>query len=136
MYHFGARSRHRLRTCHPDLQGVLGLALSWGVIDFAVLDGHRGEARQEEYFRAGRSRVRWPEGAHNSFPSDAVDVAPWVDGGVPWEDRRHWDRLAGVVLAAAAQLGVELRWGGDWDGDGDLTDQAFDDLGHFERRRR
>ena len=136
MFKFGASSQHRKRTCHQDLQRVLNLALSWGVIDFCVLDGHRGEARQMEYFNARpqRSKLPWPEGRHNRFPSDAVDVAPWVGGAIPWDDERHWYVLAGVIMAAAAKLGVELRGGYDWDGDADLSDQTFNDLGHFERR--
>lgn len=133
---FGSRSLHNLRTCHPDLVRVLKLALSWGVIDFAVVEGHRGEARQNAAFEAGNSKLRWPDGKHNDFPSRAADLAPWIGGAIPWNDRRYWDVLAGAVLAAAAQLGVELRWGGDWDGDTDLSDQKFNDLGHFELRGR
>ena len=30
------------------------------------------------------------------------------------------------------QMGIDLIWGGDWDGDTDLKDNAFDDLVHFE----
>ncbi len=134
MFRFGARSTHRLRTCHPDLQQVLRRALSWGVIDFAVLDGHRGEKRQEEYFSTGKSNVHWPKGKHNSFPSDAVDVAPWVEDRIPWADDEYFYILAGVIMAAAAVEGVTLRAGYDWDGDTDLSDQHFNDLGHFERR--
>lgn len=40
--------------------------------------------------------------------------------------------FAGFVLATAARLGTPIRWGGDWDGDGDFMDQTFDDLVHFE----
>jgi hypothetical protein len=34
--------------------------------------------------------------------------------------------------AIAQEEGFHIRWGGDWDGDGDLTDQQFDDLFHIE----
>ena len=33
---------------------------------------------------------------------------------------------------AAKFMNVSLRWGGDWDGDGDRTDQTFNDLMHWE----
>jgi len=29
-------------------------------------------------------------------------------------------------------MGVDLRWGGDWDGDTEVRDNGFDDLVHFE----
>lgn len=136
---FGRASRAQLATMDARLQRVLRRALSYGVLDFSVLEGHRGKSRQEHYFRTGRSKVRWPDGKHNPYPSKAVDLAPWVGGGIPWaeddeRELRYWQLLAGLVLAAAAEEGVELRWGGDWDGDGDLLDQDFNDLGHFELR--
>jgi peptidoglycan L-alanyl-D-glutamate endopeptidase CwlK len=34
----------------------------------------------------------------------------------------------------ASEEGVNVRWGGDWDGDRDIDDQTFDDLPHFEFR--
>ena len=43
--------------------------------------------------------------------------------------------LAGVMFACAHTYNIELRWGGDWDGDGTSLDQNFDDLAHFETKR-
>jgi peptidoglycan L-alanyl-D-glutamate endopeptidase CwlK len=40
--------------------------------------------------------------------------------------------MAGVILTCAKQLGVKLRWGGDWDGDGNRLNNKFNDLAHFE----
>ena len=43
----------------------------------------------------------------------AVDIAPYVHGEVSW----HWPHyhvLAPVVKECAADLGVEIEWGGDW----------------------
>jgi peptidoglycan L-alanyl-D-glutamate endopeptidase CwlK len=42
--------------------------------------------------------------------------------------------MAGVVKGVAAMQGIPVRWGGDWNGDGDgnLFDSNFDDLPHFE----
>jgi hypothetical protein len=34
----------------------------------------------------------------------------------------------------AEETGVDIRWGGDWDGDRSLEDQTFHDLPHFEVR--
>ncbi len=135
-YRFGVQSEHKLRTCHSDLQRVIRRALAMGVIDITVIDGHRNQVRQDAYFyaRPQKSKVRWPHGKHNRFPSDAVDVAPWVAGEIPWDDSRYWYTLAGVVMAAAAVERVKLRAGYDWDGDTEVTDQTFHDLGHFERK--
>lgn len=131
---FSSRSKHHLRTVHPDLQRVLRRALGYGVIDFAVVDGHRGRERQDEYHRTGRSKVRWPDGKHNEFPSKAADLMPWVEGIDMYEagNEGYWYVLAGLVMAAAAAEGINLRGGYDWDRDSNMHDQSFNDLGHFE----
>ncbi len=138
MFKFSTRSEHRLRTCHADLQRTFRRALGYGVIDFGIADGHRGEERQNQYHDQGLSKVRWPNGRHNAFPSDAADLRPYVPGvdmNAP-ASAKYWYLLAGTVLAAAREEGVGFRWGGDWDGDSDMDDQTFNDLGHFERRPR
>lgn len=66
---------------------------------------------------------------HLALPSRAVDVAPYP---INWGDKKRFYHFAGYVQGLAAQLGISLRWGGDWDGDNDLNDQTFFDLVHFE----
>jgi hypothetical protein len=41
-------------------------------------------------------------------------------------------RLAQTLMVIAKRKGIELRWGGDWDRDGDRFDQSFNDLPHVE----
>ena len=40
--------------------------------------------------------------------------------------------FAGVVKGIASQMGIGIRWGGDWDMDTEVKDNRFDDLVHFE----
>ena len=35
-------------------------------------------------------------------------------------------------MGVASQMGIKIRWGGDWDRDTDLSDNRFNDLPHFE----
>ena len=55
------------------------------------------------------------------------------------KDVARWYYFGGYVLGVADQLhkagriGARIRGGLDWDGDRQLSDQHFDDLGHFER---
>ncbi len=135
MPQFGARSIERLNTCHPDLQRVLRAAIADGP-DFTVLCGHRGKAEQDEACAKGLSKTPFPTSRHNSLPSLAVDIAPYP---IDWNDYARFRALADHVMATAARLGVRLRWGGDWDGDGKTrhdgdADEKFVDLPHFELR--
>ena len=36
------------------------------------------------------------------------------------------------ILDTAKAMGIDLRWGGDWDRDTEVRDNSFDDLVHFE----
>ena len=67
------------------------------------------------------------------MPSEAVDAGPWIKKkGIPWGEPIQFYTFAGYVKGKASQLGIMIRWGGDWDGDNDVNDQAFNDLAHFE----
>ena len=128
MPEFGRRSQNRLRTCHPLLRLLMETVVEDR--DCTILDGHRGQTAQDRLFAEGRSKVQFPNSKHNAYPSKAVDAAPWP---LPdWEDRDAFVRFGGYVEARADALGIRIRWGGDWDGDGSMADQTFDDLVHFE----
>lgn len=130
MPQFSDASMARLKTCHPDLQRVLLEVIKY--VDCTVLCGHRTKDEQEEAFRTGKSKVVWPNSKHNAFPhSLAVDVVPYP---IDWNDHKRFYYFAGFVLGIAKTLGVDLRFGGDWDGDFDIKDQNFFDLPHFELR--
>lgn len=124
---FGTSSRRKLDSCHPELVAICEIVIM--NYDFSVLEGHRSNKRQEELFRQGKSKLRGGESKHNSNPSMAVDLAPWP---IVWEDSRRFYFLAGLMFQAAFDLGVRLRFGGDWNQNFDFSDQSFFDLAHFE----
>lgn len=129
---FGTTSQAELATCDDRLQRVMEAAIQH--IDFSVLEGHRGQADQDRAVAEGNSKTPWPGSKHNSVPSLAVDIAPYP---VDWSDtpkaRERFVYLAGVVMTCAKQLGIRLRWGGDWNGNDDMRDEpAFRDYPHFE----
>ncbi len=126
-YSFSPSSRERLSECHPTLIAVLNRAIK--LKDFTVLEGHRREERQNVMFRTGKSKLKWPNSKHNQSPSLAVDIAPYP---IDWNDFREFDYLAGLVIGIGHQMGVEIRWGGDWNRNGALSDNRFNDLPHFE----
>ena len=130
MPHFGSRSTQRLETLDPELQAVLMDAIA--IYDFTVICGLRDEAAQNEAYATGASKKQYPNSIHNVAPSRAVDVAPWP---IDWNDSLAFARLAGIIEACAHQRGVSLRFGLDWDRDGQSNDQSFMDLGHIEMTR-
>ena len=130
MPRFGKRSKERLATCEKDLQMVFNEVIKH--VDCSVLEGHRGKDRQNSLYEDGKTKVRYPNGRHNASPSCAVDVTPYP---VDWADRERQTLFAGFVLGVANQMGIELRWGGDWDQDFEVKDNRFDDFPHFELKK-
>ena len=130
MPNFAKRSRERLDSCHRDLRMVFNEVIKH--VDCSILEGHREKERQNQLFDEGKSKVLYPDGRHNDYPSNAVDVVPYP---VNWEDRERMTLFAGFVLGVANQMGITLRWGGDWDSDFEVQDNKFDDFPHFEVKR-
>ena len=132
-WRFGERSLTKLHTCDNKLIAVANEALKGSPIDLTILEGHRTRERQIELFNSGMSKIDGESrlSKHQWTPSLAVDIAPYP---IDWKDINRFFMMAGVVLSSAERLGVALRWGGDWDMDGDFKDQDFFDLPHFELR--
>ena len=124
---FSRSSKSKLLTCHPQLQALFNEVIS--TYDCKILCGHRGEKKQTKAFLKGSSKVQYPNSMHNQNTSLAVDVAPFP---IDWHDMRAWYHFGGYVKRTAEDMGINIRWGGDWDGDFDLKDQNFNDLPHFE----
>jgi peptidoglycan LD-endopeptidase CwlK len=128
MARFSSASRNALATCHPELQRLFNRVVE--ITDCKVIEGHRGKELQEIAFAAGRSKVHWPNSKHNTSPSVAVDVAPYP---IDWKNRERFCFLAGIVEAVAAEMGINIRWGGDFNEDGlNAGDRDNWDMPHYE----
>tara|TARA_R110002096_G_scaffold245594_2_gene437840 strand:- start:136 stop:570 length:435 start_codon:yes stop_codon:yes gene_type:complete len=135
---FSSKSQQRLETCHEDLIKIFEDVIF--VRDCTIIEGRRNKGVQDEYYRTGKSQLKYPESLHNSFPSNAVDVMEYFPDKphIHWNDREGAEDFARFVLATAESLlahGVishKLRWGGDWDMDGETADTNFWDAPHYE----
>ena len=129
---FGRKSKERLATCHPDLQRLFNEVIKH--FDCSVICGHRTKEEQDTVYNARKSKVKYPKSKHNSSPSMAIDVAPYIEGrGVVWDEKQCY-YFSGYVKGVADNIGIQIRLGSDWDGDDDISDQTFLDLVHFELR--
>lgn len=152
---FGATSQAHLVGLHPNLVRVLNHAIATSPIDFTILEGVRsdeqcfinfGKGRNAaqclaggcpaKYAQPGLAKVTWLGHALSSnhrAKSDgfghAVDVAPWP---INWNDLAGFMRLKGIMFEAAAECGVTLRWGGDWNENGVPHEHGETDNPHFE----
>lgn len=110
----GARSRSELTGVHPVLVRCVETAIAASPQDFSVHDGIRSPAEQKELVARGASKTL--NSKHLTQPDGyghAVDLVPYVNGQLRWE----WPLIypiAAAMAQAAHDLGVRIRWGGDW----------------------
>lgn len=149
-------------TLHSDLQIIISWGLKRCAVDFTLYEGHRSEETQFEYFKKGRElnhrTGEWEivdrkkvitsidgkrrKGKHNYNPSLAVDLHVYVPDKpyLTW-DEKHLTYIGASLIMVAKFLYEEglishtLRWGGNWDRDGDLADNTLYDLPHLELHR-
>ena len=123
MYRFGKRSKARLKGVKPELVNVLNELVK--IMDVTIIEGLRTEERQKQLVASGASKTKFSK----HLEGKAVDLAPYP---IDWEDRDRFHYMGGMIRGIAKQLGYYVRWGGDWDSDGEIKDNSFDDLVHIE----
>lgn len=136
MFKFGKRSEDHIKNTKIRMKEIVRKALSYQLMDFGIIESIRPKLSQNILYDAGKSKVKWPHSKHNiQNPHelcDALDIVPFINGQISWKIE-HCLPLSGIILAAAAELGYKIRWGGNWDMDGEpVTDQSFQDLVHYE----
>lgn len=130
----------KLKTLHKDLQIILHHADRMKLMQFGISEGHRTVERQMQLFKEGKTKIDGIKklSKHNYNPSLAVDLFALKDGKADF-NKDNIIYLAGIIVALSEMFyergmtSYQIRWGGNWDRDGEIiTDQDFDDLVHFE----
>lgn len=126
-FRYSKRSLGNLHSADKKLQNLFYVVINR--VDCTIIESYRNKTNQDKYFLDGKSKVKWPLSRHNSFPSKAIDVAPYP---IEWHNTERFHNFAKIVIEEAKNLDINIRWGGDWNGNGDTTDQTFNDLCHWE----
>lgn len=140
MYSFGATSEKSLTGIHPDLVKVMRTAIVDSPVDFTITDGVRTTAQQQALYAKGRTVageiVTQADGVHNKSNHQvkadgyghAVDLYPYVNGAVSYDEYQAQGQIAAHIKATAATLGIHVVWGGDWT----MAVEHIVDRPHFE----
>lgn len=157
-YALSNRSLNNLKGVHGDLAKIVHRAIAITEQDFVVIEGVRsreqcminyGKGRTvaqlsaknipAKYARPNDSKVTWLKNPFASKHCDglAVDICPYP---VDWSDLKKFDKIAKAMFEAEKQLKTEdqisqntnLRWGADWDNDGNKRERGESDSPHFE----
>lgn len=126
-WRFGKASEACLRTVHPDMEKVCRRALELSPVDFGITEGIRSLDTQIAYVKRGASKTYNSRHLHGL----AVDVAAYLDGKLTWKSD-YYVEIHRAFDAAARELGIQIRWGGDWDRDEVWLEKGEFDLVHHE----
>jgi peptidoglycan LD-endopeptidase CwlK len=127
LYTYSQTSQERLASAHPVLQKLFNEVIRY--VDCTIICGHREKAAQNLAVAGGHSKTRYPFSPHNKIPASAIDAMPYP---IDWQDTERIAAFAGFVLGVAAMKGIDIKWGGDWNGNFNLKDQSFVDMPHYE----
>lgn len=118
-FKFGQKSKRCLAQCHPDLVRIANELLK--EMDVSVICGHRNEKDQNEAFKSGYSKVKFPDSKHNKKPSLAMDICPvGPKGAIDWKDIAAFELMCERIEAIAKRLNIKIRLGRDFKGMRDM----------------
>ena len=132
MYKLSKASNDRLSTCDPRIQEIVKQSIKTSPLDFGIprFGGMRTAEEQKKLFIQGLSQLDGTVRKSYHQTGLAFDIYAYV-GKASW-NAKHLTLIAGHIIGTANRLGYKLTWGGDWDSDGDYSDQKFNDLVHFQ----
>lgn len=129
------RSEKRLEGVNPTLVSIIRRAAKRLPFALFVVEGLRTRERQADLYAQGRTKpgkkVTWTLHSKH-IEGKAVDLAPLINGAIDWADLSKFDAIAKAMQDAAKEVGVTVRWGGDWDMDGQPRELGESDSPHFE----
>ena len=135
MFELTPKSLVKLIAVDQRLAAVVKLAIELSSVNFIVVEGLRSQARQAELYAQGRTTpgkiVTWVK--HSKHQDGlAVDLAPFENGTIDWNNEKKFDAIKMAMFAAAAELQTTIRWGANWDGDDKPREKGESDSPHFE----
>lgn len=121
------RSLDRLVGVNPSLVAVFNRACESMPFDITVLEGLRTAERQAELLKQGATKVQ----VSRHMSGNAIDIAPYP---IDWNDAERFKIVAHHMFAAAKELGIVIRWGGNWSRIDETVKptSSFVDMPHFE----
>lgn len=132
-YKLSERSLTRAKDVNIKLINLILLAIRRTPIDFGVAyqGGKRTAEEQNQLFKEGYSKCDGYEILSKHQSGDAIDLNVFVGAKVV-ENKEMLCVISGVMFACAEELNMEIRWGLDWNKNGDIRDNIFNDQYHFE----
>lgn len=154
-FSYGDASKKNLIGVHPRLVQVANAVILRSPIDFKIIEGVRsdeqcyinfgkGRTKAEciaggcppEYSRPNDNKVTWVKKALNSKHRKQADgfghALDFLPAPYDWKNLRDFTTVAELFLTVGREIGQPVRWGADWDADGNYRERGETDNPHIE----
>lgn len=162
MHLWGKGSLARMEGLHPNLVKVLNKYIEISQVDSTIIEGVRSDEQCFINFGKGRTTVQCKAGGcPPKYAAPHLAKVTWVSHALSSNHRKKADgfgyavdmypypvslvlgakassyeplfnQMAKDMKAAAECVGVHIRWGANWDGDGVARERGETDNPHFE----
>ncbi len=119
-----ARSEARMVGVHSDLKAVVRRAIQLSPFDFGITSGKRTAQEQNALFKKGASQLDGYSRKSRHQTGHAVDFVVYDENGKVTWGFSYYEQVSWAFKQAARELGVPIKWGGDW--------KSFKDGPHIE----
>jgi peptidoglycan L-alanyl-D-glutamate endopeptidase CwlK len=102
-FSFSQRSLDNLKGVHPDLVKVMTLSLAWSPYDYAIIQGCRTQAEEDDLVAKGLSQTK----NSKHLTGRAVDFFIYVGGKGTWEST-YYIEVANAIKTIAGELHIPI----------------------------
>jgi peptidoglycan L-alanyl-D-glutamate endopeptidase CwlK len=107
---FSNNSLSRLKGVNDKLVMLMTASIIDTPIDFCIVEGVRTLERQKILFDEKKSKTL----KSKHLTGNAVDICPYINGTLVWDNNEAWTQLIEHVKKVAEQLNINIVCGYDW----------------------
>ncbi len=117
MFKLSNKSKQRLNTVDERLLYLANEVIKISPIDFGITETYRTAERQQELFKEGKSKCDGIKNRSRHQDGKAIDFVCYDPNTnkITWE-KEYYIEVAKVFKEKAKELGIAIRWGGDFVG--------------------
>lgn len=117
MFKFSDKSKKILNTVDERLLYLANEVIKISPIQFEIIEGWRSEERQQELYKEGKSRCDGIIKKSKHQEGKAIDFVCYNPNTnrITW-DKQYYIEVAKLFKEKAKELGIAIRWGGDFVG--------------------
>ncbi|WP_028025576.1 M15 family metallopeptidase [Enterovibrio calviensis] len=113
-FYLSSRSKNRMSGVHTDLVRVVERAIQLTQFDFGITSGVRTAEEQNALFKKKASQLDGYSKKSRHQTGHAIDFVVYDENGKVTWGFSYYTQVSLAFKQAALELGIAIKWGGDW----------------------